>query len=233
VVSKNHTFASGSFTPSDLFTTEDGDWFDPSDLSKMWQDLAKTTAVTSDGDPVMVIEGQLGVDDLVSITIALSPVYKTAGGKHWLQFDKTNDYLKFDTLDVQGSWSFSLCHGGISGKFILLSEEGQPTDWVGIGDSGSSSTGLTNNITQDDIYFDNVVSAATTRGGQYTLAAAANTALIEFTLAGAQLDMSVGVYNGGGDGFNDPANIYSIVIIEKTLTVAERGDLETYQQGLL
>jgi len=84
----------GGFSPASLFAAgEAGDWFDPSDLSKMWQDTAGTTPITADSQTVARIDGQEGVVSLRQVTAASRPQYKTSGGLHWLQFDGTDDGL--------------------------------------------------------------------------------------------------------------------------------------------
>ena len=222
-----------SFDPGDLFGGEDGDWWKPSDLSRMWQNTGKTTAVAADGDPVAVIEGQKDVHDLVQATNAKRPLYKTSAGKHWLLFDRVDDALWWDSLDLAGTWNWVMGHGGISNDFIICSKKETNSPWIGVGQSGSSSTALEGaNMIQNDIYFDNVVSSATTRGGQYTLAAAANTMLIDFTKGGgASPDFGIGSYNDGSS-FAGPTKVYSLVMIEKQLSSGDRASLETYQQAL-
>jgi hypothetical protein len=82
----------GGFSPNVLFAGgEAGDWFDPSDLSRMWQDTAGATPVTADGQTVARIDGQRGVVSLRQSDAAKRPAYKTSAGLHWLQFDGTND----------------------------------------------------------------------------------------------------------------------------------------------
>lgn len=92
-----------AFSPSRLFVGgEAGDWFDPADLSRMWQDTAGTVAVTADGQPVQRIDGQRGILSLVEATNP--PTYKTSGGLHWLQFDGTGDTLASSaTFDMTGT----------------------------------------------------------------------------------------------------------------------------------
>ncbi len=67
-------------------------WWDPSDLSTLWQDSARTTPVTADGDPVGCIDDKSGNGrSLVQATSGKRPLYKTAGGLHWLELDGTDD----------------------------------------------------------------------------------------------------------------------------------------------
>lgn len=53
-----------AFTPASLFTSsEEGAWYDPSDLSTLFQDSAGTTPVTADGQPVgLMLDKRLGLD---------------------------------------------------------------------------------------------------------------------------------------------------------------------------
>jgi hypothetical protein len=71
--------AGGGFSPNVLFASgEAGDWFDPSDLSRMWQDTAGTTPVTADGQTVARIDGQRGVVSLQQSDAAKRPAYAFA-----------------------------------------------------------------------------------------------------------------------------------------------------------
>ncbi len=101
----------GGFSPNSLFAAgESGDWIDPSDLSKIWQDTAGTTPVTADGQSVQRIDGQRGIISLRNATNP--PLYKTSGGLHWLQFDGTNDGLASNaTLDLTGTDEVTVCVG--------------------------------------------------------------------------------------------------------------------------
>lgn len=85
-----------AFDPSDLFNNgENGGWYDPSDLSTLWQDTAGTTAVTTSGQSVARIDDKSGSGHhLTQATAASRPTYQTSGGLHWLDFDGTDDYLQ-------------------------------------------------------------------------------------------------------------------------------------------
>lgn len=85
-----------AFTPSDLFSLgEDGGWYDPSDLSTLWQDTAGTVSVTAAGQSVARIDDKSGNGrHLLQSTSANRPTYQTSGGLHWLDFDGTDDFLQ-------------------------------------------------------------------------------------------------------------------------------------------
>ena len=90
-----------SFSPIDLFqNNEQGAWYDPSDLTTMFQDSAGTTPITADGQPVGLILDKSGNNNHASqATAAARPLYKTSGGLHWLQFDGVDDGLATASID--------------------------------------------------------------------------------------------------------------------------------------
>lgn len=79
--------------PADLFLAgELGCWLDPSDLSTMWQDSAKTTPVTAAGQPVGAINDKSGRGlHFTQATAASRPILQTEGGRNYLDFDGTDD----------------------------------------------------------------------------------------------------------------------------------------------
>ena len=69
-------------------------WFDPSDLSTIFQDSAGTTAITADGDPTGLFQDKSGNGYHYSqSTAAARPTYKTDGTYHWIQSDGVDDTL--------------------------------------------------------------------------------------------------------------------------------------------
>ena len=74
---------------------QQGAWYDPSDLSTLFQDSAGTIPVTTDGDPVGLMLDKSGNDNHASqSTPAAKPTYRTDGTLHWLEFDGVDD--RFD-----------------------------------------------------------------------------------------------------------------------------------------
>lgn len=88
----------GVFDPLSLFDSgEQGVWYDPSDLSTMFQDAAGTVPVTKDGDHVALMRDKSGNGNHATPTVsAARPVYKTDGILHWLTFDGVDDHLLFN-----------------------------------------------------------------------------------------------------------------------------------------
>lgn len=83
------------WTPATLFDDNQyGVWFDPSDISTLFQDVAGTIPVTTDGQPVALMLDKSGNDFHAKQTNnSYRPLYKTNGNLHWLQFDGSNDHL--------------------------------------------------------------------------------------------------------------------------------------------
>lgn len=81
--------------PDALFAAgEQGAWYDPSDLSTLFQDAAGTIPVAVDGDPVGLMLDKSGNGNHASQSAAASrPIYRTNGTLHWLQFDGVDDFL--------------------------------------------------------------------------------------------------------------------------------------------
>ena len=85
------------WTPALLFANgEQGAWYDPSDLTTLWQDAAGTVPVTADSQPVRLILDKSGRGNHATApSDAARPLYRTAGGLHWLDFDGVDDLFYF------------------------------------------------------------------------------------------------------------------------------------------
>ena len=97
------------WTPIQLFLAGVlGAWFDPSDLSTLFQDAAGTIPVTADGDPVGLMLDKSGNGYHASQSVSGSrPVYRTDGTLHWLEFDGVSSFLFRDAF----VWDMSLTTG--------------------------------------------------------------------------------------------------------------------------
>ena len=77
--------------PTSIFqASEPGFWAEVKP-SVLWQDTARTTPVTADGDPVASwqLNTSSGVIYATQTTAGNRPIYKTNGTLHWLEFDGT------------------------------------------------------------------------------------------------------------------------------------------------
>ena len=95
------------FNPLSLFKDDkQGVWYDPSDKSTMFQDVAGTVPVTKDGDPVALMKDKSGNGNHATQTMsAARPTYRTDGILHWLQADGVDDRLASGVIDIPQPYS--------------------------------------------------------------------------------------------------------------------------------
>lgn len=114
--------AADAFTPSEIFLDADGNrlngfWLDPSDISTLFQNVAGTTPVTADNDPVGFIRDKSGNDNHASRLTGDTQraLYRTALPR--LQFDGSNDaYTLLTALSLlQNQGKFTLVMGASVG----------------------------------------------------------------------------------------------------------------------
>lgn len=89
------------FSPAALFAAgEAGGWYDPSDISTLFQDDAGTVPVTAPGQTVGRILDKSGRGNhLTQATLSKRPLYQVdSGGYSYLQFDGTDDGFVSPTI---------------------------------------------------------------------------------------------------------------------------------------
>ncbi len=88
------------YTPKLLFTgSEPGFWFDPSDLTTLYQDSAGTTPVTAAGQSVGLIRDKSGRGNHATAAGTKRPTYQIdASGRPYLSFDGVDDALVTSTI---------------------------------------------------------------------------------------------------------------------------------------
>jgi len=102
------------FDPASLFAGGvQGVWFDPSDLSTMFQDSAGATPVTASGQPVGRMLDKSGRGNHATMaTAAKRPIYTTGSGLAWLAFDGVDDAMQTSaTLDFTATDAMSFFAG--------------------------------------------------------------------------------------------------------------------------
>jgi len=109
------------FKPEDLFFLgEQGAWYDPSDLSTLFQDAAGTTPVTAGGDPVGLAVDKSGNEVTAAQSISASrPVYNVYPSR--LSLDKVDDALVI-----------TVPTGGWIGTMVLATDQGTASYGVSI-----------------------------------------------------------------------------------------------------
>jgi len=88
------------FSPSSVVSTFYASaWYDPSDMSTLFQDSAGTIPVTASNDPVGLMKDKSGNGLHMRQTVALSrPTFVITGSRRRLYFDGLDDCLLSDTI---------------------------------------------------------------------------------------------------------------------------------------
>lgn len=103
----------GGFSPLSLFAaSEQGAWYDPSDLSSMSQDSAGSTPVTAAGQVVGRILDKSGRGNhATQSTTASKPVLRQSGALYYLEFDGVDDFLVTSAINFTATDEMSVFAG--------------------------------------------------------------------------------------------------------------------------
>jgi hypothetical protein len=106
--------AARPFSPLSLFASgEQGVWYDPGDLSTLFQDSAGTTPVTAVDQPVGLMRDKSGRGNHASQTSDTSrPLLQQDGsGRYYLLFDGSNDSLSTANINLSATNKMGLFAG--------------------------------------------------------------------------------------------------------------------------
>jgi hypothetical protein len=116
-----------TFLPNDLFLAgEKGVWYDPNDITTLFQDSAGTIPVTAFGQPVGKVLDKSGNNiHATQSTSANRPIYSVhSNGFPYLQFDGVNDSLVTSTLNLtttdKVTWSAGLYVGSAATGAVAM-----------------------------------------------------------------------------------------------------------------
>ena len=232
-----------SFSPASLFAGgTEGAWYDPSDLTTLFQDSAGTTPVTASGQPVGKMLDKSGNDNhATQATSSKRPTYTEGGGLAWLAFDGVDDAMVTTLQATLGngsrfigvgalteSQSSAIAHivhsgkSGASGKtFGLCSRIGHVDNlgnhyWYARFDSGFSGLGA-------DVYSVNKDGSTETYRRASTSDSAVNTRVSDTGAGVYYLFSIVKGINEYGRG-----KMYGILIVDRSLSVNELDLTEAY-----
>lgn len=109
-----------------------GVWYDPSDKSTLFQDVAGTIPVTKDGDPIGLMKDKSGNGYHATQSVsAARPLYKTDGILHWFESDYVDDGF-YIPINLDGK-TFTLGIGYknmVSGRSYILLSSGEGSRWA-------------------------------------------------------------------------------------------------------
>lgn len=112
------------WSPLELFAGgKKGVWYDPSDKSTLFQDVAGTIPVTKDGDPIGLMKDKSGNGyHATQIISTARPTYRTDGVLHWLHFDGVDDHLVLaPSLNLNAGGMYFAMSSDVSNVAVLLS----------------------------------------------------------------------------------------------------------------
>lgn len=221
-----------TFNPATLFAAgEVGAWYDPSDLSTMFQDSAGTIPAVVN-QPVGRINDKSGnARHAVQATTAAKPVLRLVGGKYYLEFDGVDDWAGASfvaatftaTMDVMTTMQRRV------GPMVPISSAYSSASYFGVvtdADAGASS-----NIAGTPSYQINqgTILAPPVSRDQLHDAWPAVTPVV-FSTFTADLSTWTGFGFGGYTGFQGLERVYGLVA-RAAMTAEQRSNLRGYLAG--
>lgn len=254
-ISFNINNASGDeFDPLSLFASgEQGVWYDPSDMSTLFQDAAGSLPVTSAGQPVGRMLDKSGRGNHATQATATSrPVLQTEGGRWYLSFDGVDDGLataatNFTATDKMTVWSglaklsdvsvavvceLSTNFGASNGSFGLFAPINATAPNYGFGSRGTIGA----SISRSSFAAPNkAVLTATSDISAPSVAIRVNTTTAAPVVAtqGTGNYGSHQLYIGRRAGTSSPfnGNMYGLIVRGATSSAQQIIDTETYING--
>lgn len=234
-----------AFNPLSLFSGgKQGVWYDPSDLSTMFQDAAGTQPVTADGDPVGLILDKSGNNNHATQTVSASrPAYRTDGQLHWLYFDGVDDTLVARNVELQTYSTLSLAVRPFSAyKFII---EHSPNTikstggFVFLGTTGSTIAKKSNAITSVDATNVNwagyeALIASYTYDGTFTLYKNSDLVPVVYNsvvinaIENTLITNDLFINSRASSSFFQSNNLYGLLIFDGKPSVLDKTSLDSY-----
>jgi hypothetical protein len=120
-----------TFLPSDLFAaSEKGVWYDPGDITTLFQDTAGTIPVTASGQTVALMKDKSGNSaDATQSDATKRPTFRVYAGTDYgyLSFDGTNDFMVTSAINFTGTAVMTATAGfqvvpptGVTGPRIVV-----------------------------------------------------------------------------------------------------------------
>ena len=239
-----------AFSPASLFSNgEEGAWYDPSDLTTLFQNSDGTTAVAV-GDPVGYLGDKSGNGNhAIQAISAKRPTLRQAGSLYYLEFEGAQGLKTSGNVDFTGTDTMTVCAGvrkevdasenitelssnaGSSsnvGSFRLAVNSGSQYRYASRGDSSLRNT----NASGYDVHSTNVLTGFSDISADIATIRVDGVEKTTQTLdqgAGnyGSYELNVGARNNGG-GLHLEGFIYSLVIRNVVSNTADLASTETY-----
>jgi len=174
----------GEFNPIVLFNNgEQGVWFDPSDLSTLYQDTNQSIPVTADGQSVALMRDKSGNNYHATQAVSSKrPTYRTDGVLHWLDFDGVSQFMIVENsawFDGMTAFTFqvtthidpaSLSYSSVFGKIKEEPYAGfnmQPINTTDVRFHGLQALADNNRVVFTNVTNTSAVFTATWQAGQF------------------------------------------------------------------
>lgn len=243
--------AAGGFSPASLFPAA-GVWYDPSDLSTLFQDTAGSTPVTAVGQSVARINDKSGGGNhAIQGTAGLLPILRQdAGGRYYLEFDGADDFLVTGSINFTATDEMTVIAGvrrigstsgiivessasaGLNAGTFMLQSSAATGVTVRFQTGGSAS--VVHDVTTTDVPVTQVITA------QAKIATDTSIIRINGAQAGSiSTDMGTGNYTTqplyigarGGTSRRLNGHLYGLIVRGKASTAAELAAAEAWMNG--
>jgi hypothetical protein len=207
----------------------------------LFQDAAGTTPVTADGDPVgLMIDQSANGNHATQSVSGNRPVYRTDEKLHWLEFYGVDDSFVYPTSTTSTSHTVAVAHSPdeISGDLkYFLDADGSGRLIFAHLDTTGGKIGIYDGVWREagNAALGAQVVTYDANGSQSDLGIYRNNLLIGTRLAYSPVAISPPsrLMSKFSDNENSYAGkIYGIVIVHNTISTSQRGDLNSYLEGL-
>ena len=235
---------SGGFSPASLFAGgTEGAWYDPSDISTLFQDSAGTTPVTASGQPVgKMLDKSGNGNHATQATSSKRPTYTEGGGLSWLAFDGVDDAMEiqnaaFSFTGDQSVWVAAKHDTGTGSYIYLMGGDDKGYLFVTKGSTRKMSFVPINSAART-ISTSVIGTSPIVFGGAWDRSSGDMSLRengVEYTASKTPADVTVPVVTllGGGNpnGASWDGNIYGAVIVNNLTTASKTGEVEAYLAG--
>lgn len=230
---------------------EQGAWYDPSDLSTLFQDSAGTTPVTAHGQPVGLMLDKSGRGNhAIQATPASRPLFQDVGGLRYLKFDGVDDFLSTASINFTGTDKVSLFAGvrklsdaatgslietstafsGFPGSFQVRAPGGDISQsyYLGSNNSGSIVAGIASGYLAPR---SDVITGRLVAGGTSSIRVSGLAAVTFSTSAGNYGNYPIYIGRRGGTSLPFNGNLYGLIIRGALTDDANTGKVEKLLAG--
>lgn len=220
------------FTPTSLFVSNTGDWWDPSNHASTFQDAAGTIPANTAGQPVARINGLSGNgNNLLQATNGARPILHNSGSLWWLEFDGVSQFIGASfTLNQpttrisaarQITWVLNayMCDGGTIQRNTLFQAFATP--------AVSMYAGAYVNPDNDFTVGADHVATEVYNGASSSIVTDNNVIVTGNAGSNNAGGLTIGAAGGGGTGWTN-IRWYGCISIGRLLTVAETANCRTF-----